>query len=280
MLPSMTDLASKIATIPTAVLVRETVKDDSISSVHLCDYQGIPSVMRVDKPLAGYLDLDRAGEFDLLYCIQPHGFSPEPLYSDPGEGILICRFLEGDALTPTDLGTRGKIVELGKILGSIHRLHLPDFKTRFVSQIRHYEKELKNDADGSLLKRGIDLFDSLTANEDDWVVCHNDLIAANLVQGERLLILDWEYASLNHPYFDLATVLENHALTESQSELFLDAYSGERQSIDLVKLDEWRQLTHYVTLFWLMIIKKYATISEKEKAWMVNLENRLSQARG
>jgi hypothetical protein len=47
-----------------------------------------------------------------------------------------------------------------------------------------------------------------------------------------------------------------------------------------VKLDEWRQLTHYVTLFWLMIIKKYATISEKEKAWMVNLENRLSQARG
>ena len=111
-------------------------------------------------------------------------------------------------------------------------------------------------------------------------MCHNDLISANLVHGKRLLILDWEYASLNHPYFDLATILENHVLTESQSELFLDAYSGEGQSIDIVKLDEWRQLTHYVTLFWLMIMKKYATISEKEKAWMVNLENRLSQARG
>jgi len=29
-----------------------------------------------------------------------------------------------------------------------------------------------------------------------------------------------------------------------------------------------------------MIIEKYATISETEKAWMVKLENRLSQAKG
>ena len=274
----MTELSSIIASIPAEVAVRETLQDDSITTVYLIDYQGTPSVLRVDKPVASCLNLDRSAEFHLLNCIQSYGFSPEPLYFDPGEGILIYRFFEGEVLTPTDLGTRGKIVELGKILGSLHRLHLPDFKIRFVDQIRHYEKELRNDANRRLLKQGIDLFESLTANDDDWVLCHNDLIAANLVQGERLFILDWEYASLNHPYFDLATVLENHALTESQSELFLDAYSGEHQSIDSVKLDEWRQLTHYVTLFWLMIIKKYATISEKEKAWMVNLENRLSQA--
>ena len=276
MRPSMAELTNIIKGVPAEVVVKETLQDDPISTVYLIDYQGISSVLRIDKPITGYLGLDRSAEFYLLNCIQSYGFSPEPLYSDPREGILIYRFFEGEVLTPTDLGTRGKIVELGKILGSIHRLHLPDFTTRFLNQIRHYEKELKNDVDGNLLKRGIDLFESLSANEDDWVLCHNDLNATNLVQGKRLLILDWEYASLNHPYFDLATVLENHALTESQSELFLDAYSGERQSIDLVQLDEWRQLTHYVTLFWLMIIKKYATISEKEKAWMVDLENQLS----
>ena len=276
MLPSMAELTNIIKGVPAEVVVKETLQDDPISTVYLIDYQGILSVLRLDKPVTGHLGLDRSAEFYLLNCIQSYGFSPELLYSDPREGILIYRFFEGEVLTPTDLGTRGKLVELGKILGSIHRLHLPDFTTRFLNQIRHYEKELKNDVDGNLLKRGIDLFESLTANEDDWVLCHNDLIATNLVQGKRLLILDWEYASLNHPYFDLATVLENHDLTESQSELFLDAYSGERQSIDLVQLDEWRQLTHYVTLFWLMIIKKYATISEKEKAWMVDLENQLS----
>ena len=273
---SMAELNKIIKGIAAEVKVRETLQDDSISTVYLIDYQGIPSVLRIDKPVTGYLGLDRSAEFHLLNCFHSYGFSPEPLYSDPGAGILIYRYFEGKVLTPTELGTRAKIVEFGKILRSMHHLNLPDFKTRFVDQIRHYEKELKNDADRSLLKRGIELFESLTANEDDWVVCHNDLIAANLVHGKKLLILDWEYASLNHPYFDLATVLENHALTESQSELFLDAYSGERQSIDLVQLDEWRQLTHYVTLFWLMIIKKYATISEKEKTWMVNLENQLS----
>ena len=280
MLISMIKLTNIIKGVPAEVVVKETLQDDSISTVYLIDYHGIPSVLRIDKPVAGYLGLDRSAEFHLLTCIQSYDFSPELLYSDPREGILIYRFFEGKVLTPKDLGTKDTILELGKILGSIHRLHLPDFKTRFVNQIRHYEKELKNGANGSLLKQGIDLFDSLSANEDDWVVCHNDLIAANLVQGERLLILDWEYASLNHPYFDLATVLENHALTESQSELFLDAYSGERQSIDLVQLDQWRQLTHYITLFWLMIIKKYVTISEKEKARMIDLENRLSEVKG
>ena len=276
MLTSMAELTNIVKGIRAEIEVRETLQDDSISTVYLIDYQGIPSVLRLDKPVTGYLGLDRSAEFHLLNCFQSHGFSPEPLYSDPGEGILIYRFFEGKVLTPTDLGVKAKLVELGKILGSMHHLHLPDFKIRFVDQIRHYEKELKNDADRSLLKRGIELFESLTANEDDWVVCHNDLIAANLVQGERLFILDWEYASLNHPYFDLATVLENHAMTDSQSKQFLDAYSGQRQSIDLVQLDQWRQLTHYIALFWLMVIKKYATISETEKAWMVNLENQLS----
>ena len=218
MLTSMAELTNIVKGIRAEIEVRETLQDDSISTVYLIDYQGIPSVLRLDKPVTGYLGLDRSAEFHLLNCFQSHGFSPEPLYSDPGEGILIYRFFEGKVLTPTDLGVKAKLVELGKILGSMHHLHLPDFKIRFVDQIRHYEKELKNDADRSLLKRGIELFESLTANEDDWVVCHNDLIAANLVQGERLFILDWEYASLNHPYFDLATVLENHALTESQSQ--------------------------------------------------------------
>jgi len=276
----MAELNNIINGIAAEVKVIETLQDDSISTVYLIDYLGIPSVLRIDKPVTGYLGLDRSAEFHLLNCFYSYGFSPEPLYSDPGAGILIYRYFEGKALTPTELGTRAKIVELGKILRSIHHLRLPDFKTRFVDQIRHYEKELKNDADRSLLKRGIELFESLTANENDWVVCHNDLIAANLVQGERLFILDWEYASLNHPYFDLAIVLENHVMTDSQSKQFLDAYSGKRQSIDLVQLDQWRQLTHYISLFWLMVIKKYATISEKEKATMVNLENRLSEVQG
>ena len=271
MLSSMTDLASKIATIPTAVLVGKTVKDDSISSVHLCDYQGIPSVLRVDKPLAGYLGLDRAGEFDLLHCIQPHGFSPEPLYSDPGEGILICRFLEGEACNPEDVHRAENIIELGQLLQSIHRLHVPEFKSRFVNQIQYYEQTLSGHPKHQILRQGIDLLATLTANSDDMVLGHNDLTAANLIQGERLFIIDWEYASLNDPYFDLATVVENHALTESETKLFVDAYTGERQFIDFVKLDDWRQLTHYVNLFWLMMLEKYGTMSLDEQSWLHDL---------
>src|SRR5581483_3768020 len=37
------------------------------------------------------------------------------------------------------------------------------------------------------------------------VLCHNDLLSANLIDdGRRLWLVDWEYAGIGHPLFDLA----------------------------------------------------------------------------
>jgi thiamine kinase-like enzyme len=38
-------------------------------------------------------------------------------------------------------------------------------------------------------------------------IVHGDLAAGNLLQGQRLWLLDWEYAQRGHPLFDLACVL-------------------------------------------------------------------------
>jgi thiamine kinase-like enzyme len=43
--------------------------------------------------------------------------------------------------------------------------------------------------------------------------CHNDLLSANFIDdGERLWIVDWEYAGMGDPYFDLANFAANHEL--------------------------------------------------------------------
>ena len=117
MLTSMAELTNIIKGVPAEVVVKETLQDDPISTVYLIDYQGIPSVLRLDKPITGYLGLDRSAEFHLLNCIQSYGFSPEPLYSDPREGILIYRFFEGEVLTPTDLGTEVRSLSWAKYSG-------------------------------------------------------------------------------------------------------------------------------------------------------------------
>ena len=51
--------------------------------------------------------------------------------------------------------------------------------------------------------------------------------------------MDWEYASDNDPFFDLATIVAHHGLSTRQAGLLLDSYfDGDG--------DKWReQLTSY-----------------------------------
>ena len=49
--------------------------------------------------------------------------------------------------------------------------------------------------------------------------CHNDLLNANFLDdGERLRIVDWEYAGMGDRFFDLANFSINHELDAAQSE--------------------------------------------------------------
>ena len=48
--------------------------------------------------------------------------------------------------------------------------------------------------------------------------CHNDLLNANFIRaGERIWIVDWEYAGMGDRFFDLANFSVNHELSEAES---------------------------------------------------------------
>ncbi|MCY0672179.1 phosphotransferase, partial [Klebsiella pneumoniae] len=57
--------------------------------------------------------------------------------------------------------------------------------------------------------------------------CHNDLLPANLLDdGRDIRIIDWEYASMGDPYFDLAALCANARLDEDAANGMLTAYLG------------------------------------------------------
>jgi thiamine kinase-like enzyme len=68
--------------------------------------------------------------------------------------------------------------------------------------------------------------------------CHNDLLNANFLDdGERLRIVDWEYAGMGDPFFDLANFSINHALGQQEREALLLAYVGEVRLADARALE-------------------------------------------
>jgi thiamine kinase-like enzyme len=63
--------------------------------------------------------------------------------------------------------------------------------------------------------------------EHEPVPCHNDLLTANFIwDGERVWIVDWEYAGMGDRFFDLANLSVNNGFGEDEDRRLLEAYFG------------------------------------------------------
>jgi len=56
------------------------------------------------------------------------------------------------------------------------------------------------------------------------VLCHNDAYYQNILVGDRLWLIDWEYAAMGDPFFDLACT--GYILEAPNRRLLLETYLG------------------------------------------------------
>jgi thiamine kinase-like enzyme len=80
---------------------------------------------------------------------------------------------------------------------------------------------------------------------DEPVACHDDLLPGNLMTtdgGATVLLVDWEYAGMGHPLFDLGNLAVNNEFDEPAEERLLVAYhgdaptTGQRAALKLMRL--------------------------------------------
>ena len=66
------------------------------------------------------------------------------------------------------------------------------------------------------------------ADPADRVLCHRDLLHANILAGEPVRFIDWEFASPGERWFDLAAFAVWQGLDLGARETLLEAYLGRR----------------------------------------------------
>jgi thiamine kinase-like enzyme len=67
----------------------------------------------------------------------------------------------------------------------------------------------------------------LRASADELVPCHNDLLAANIMDdGERLWLIDYEYSGNNEPCFELGNIWSEADLGLDRLGQLVSAYYG------------------------------------------------------
>ena len=91
--------------------------------------------------------------------------------------------------------------------------------------------------------------------------CHNDLLNANFIDdGTRIRVIDWEYAGMGDPFFDLGNFSINHELTLDEDEVLLAAYDGAIRPDRLARLTLMRVVSDFREAMWGVLQQGVSTL--------------------
>ncbi|HXX60034.1 MAG TPA: phosphotransferase [Candidatus Sulfotelmatobacter sp.] len=110
--------------------------------------------------------------------------------------------------------------------------------------------------------------------------CHNDLLNANFIDdGIRIRIVDWEYAGMGDPFFDLGNFSVNHGLDTDEDEVLLAAYEGSVRPERLGRLTLMRVVSDFREGTWGVLQQAISTLDVDFHAYAArHFERLLSQA--
>ena len=247
----MAQIFEKIKSIPGEFALNQNLASGAISQVFLCTFNNIKAVIRIDSPCASMLSIDRASEVTLLKSLQNLELAPKVLYQDESAGILIWEFIPGEKPSFNSGNKDNCLRSLGRELSLIHNTSIPDdCSDIFSNSIELYGHLLQDTVYEPLYKKASSLFKELYFDETPKVLSHNDLNQDNLLWKNKFYFLDWEYASLNHPCFDLASLVNTYKLDPFQIHDLSIGYGGDQELFAMERLKDWIEFIHYLDEIW------------------------------
>ena len=222
------------------------IKSDQISDVYFCFFNGIKAVIKEDKPYAKKIGLDRKREASLLNAISHSCSCPNIIFNDLKAGLIIWEYIEGTEVESELILNKDFLIKLGR---KVKNIHIPYSKTlssySFLDSIEHYKDIIKDNKSGEDINN---LISKLYNSDTRLTLCHNDLTKPNILVGDAISFIDWEYASLNDPQYDIATVFQAYNLNANQRDAFLIGYNS--VNVDLARVNEFIALTKFTERLW------------------------------
>jgi thiamine kinase-like enzyme len=167
------------------------------------------------------------------------GFAPALEFAQPG--VMVSEYLGAKTFGPEDVRAN-----LARVAALIRRFHdvMPGeisgagFMFWVFHVIRDYARTLAEGGSGKTaeLPRYLALAEEFEREQLPLPIVfgHNDLLPANLLDtGDRLWLIDFEYAGFSTAMFDLAGLSSNAGFDAVQSEALLHAYFGEAASPEI-----------------------------------------------
>lgn len=252
--------------------LRRSCSGSILADRYLMDLDdGTAAVLRVDRPAVRRLGLDRAAELQALQMAAAAGLGPAPLAAAPEHGLLLTAWVPGHAWTRADLLAGRNLERATSLLRTVHALQAAVPAVDLAAAADRYAL-LAGPEHAGLAIEVRTLLDEAAAGESSPRFCHGDPFVANFIDDRserdgseddgsegggrgRLYLIDWEYAGLNEPWFDLAGLAGHNDLPAEAEDRLLASYLGRRpDSAERRRLTTWRRFYERLAVLWMQAV--------------------------
>jgi thiamine kinase-like enzyme len=242
---------------------------------------GRRAVLRVPMTHSNAL-LDVVTEARAMDAAAAAGIAPAVLAADADSGVLLTEFHAGARWTTADVHRAANVERLAAVLRTLHALptELPTFAAERIAS--RYLAELPREVREPRAARWSDELMTLARRYDEryapTAFCHNDLVAANVLDDGALALVDFEYAVRATPLLDLANVAAMNAFDSKEQRTLLELYRRSAASdSELAELAWLVRMVRLMSWFWAVLGHANANESSLYAPYLTELGKRLRQ---
>jgi thiamine kinase-like enzyme len=213
--------------------------------------------LRLSDEDTALLGIDRTAEYEAAIDAAAAGVGPEVVVHLPEHHCLITHWVPGEPLAEGDMDREDVLADVARVVRTIHagpRIPSTFDPFRIVEDYRRISQE-----------RGVPIpgaFDAAHAHagriEQALAVapvpecpCHNDLLADNFLRGDDgFWLVDYEYAGMGDPFFDLGNLSINNGLSAASQERLLGLMFGEVTDRHRARLELMRIMSDFREAMW------------------------------
>ena len=217
-------------------------------------------VARFCAPKSTLLGIDREAEYRNARAAAECGVGPAVVDHLPAEGVMLVDWIDGRTFGDADLDDPDQLTRVAAVCARLHAgprfvsdFDMFDVQRRYLTVVQRHGFRLPADyLSFEPTVRRIER--ALRANAESTVPCHNDLLAANILDdGARLWLIDFEYSGNNDACFELGNIWSEAALAPDRLDHLVAAYLGRPSPVHVARARLFGLVAKYGWTLWASI---------------------------
>ena len=208
------------------------------------------------------------------------GLAPPVVTFDAHSGVLVTEYRPGSPWTAANARHPKNVERLAAVLRALHTLpaELPPFAAEriaaaYIAAATGLEREPRAAGWGDELLLLAERYDG---RYTPTAFCHNDLVAANVLDDGKLALVDFEYAVRAEPLLDLANLAAMNGFNGAEQRALLAAYRRAASSAAEVAELAWLvRMVRLMAWFWALLGKANAEDAAPYAQYLAKLDAEL-----